>query len=197
MRYAGPNVLGGLATRQWLRLLARERFRVSPLCFPRALAVSMYAPLTSLVGQYEFRRYRREIEQVEVLPPLFILGHWRQGTTHLHNLMCLDQRFAYPTTFQCCFPHTFLTTEAKASRMIAPFFPPRRPMDNVEWNLQSPQEDEFALLLTTLCSPYLAWMFPKRAEYYRQYLTLRGSSPHEISRWRDALRYFLQQLTWK
>jgi omega-hydroxy-beta-dihydromenaquinone-9 sulfotransferase len=197
MRFAGPNVLGGLATGNWLRLLARERLRVSPLCLPRAIAVSMYTPLTSVVGHYEARRYRREVEQAEILPPVFILGHWRQGTTHLHNLMCLDARFAYPTTFQCCFPHTFLTSEVTASRLIAPLFPPRRPMDNVEWNLQSPQEDEFALLLTTLCSPYLAWAFPRRYQHYRQYLTLRSSCREDVARWRSALLNFLKKLSWK
>lgn len=31
--------------------------------------------------------------------PLFILGHPRTGTTHLHNLLSLDPAFAHATTF--------------------------------------------------------------------------------------------------
>jgi hypothetical protein len=30
---------------------------------------------------------------------VFILGHYRSGTTHLHNLLALDPRFAAPTFF--------------------------------------------------------------------------------------------------
>src|SRR5687768_13176904 len=81
MQFAGPNVLGGLRTGDWLRLLVQQRFRVSLSCIPRAIAVSMYCPTNSLVGHYESWRYRREVEQIEVQPPVFILGHWRQGTT--------------------------------------------------------------------------------------------------------------------
>lgn len=31
--------------------------------------------------------------------PVFILGHPRTGTTHLHNLLSRDPAFAYATTF--------------------------------------------------------------------------------------------------
>ena len=48
--------------------------------------------------------------------PLFILGHYRSGTTHLHNLLALDPQFAAPTFFQALNPHTFLSTE----RFVAP-----------------------------------------------------------------------------
>ena len=35
--------------------------------------------------------------------PLFVIGHWRSGTTLLHELLTLDARFARPNTFQCRF----------------------------------------------------------------------------------------------
>lgn len=31
--------------------------------------------------------------------PVFVLGHPRTGTTHLHNLLSCDPRFAFATTF--------------------------------------------------------------------------------------------------
>ncbi len=27
--------------------------------------------------------------------PVFVLGHWRSGTTYLHNLLCCDHSLAY------------------------------------------------------------------------------------------------------
>jgi hypothetical protein len=46
------------------------------------------------------------------LPPLFVLGHPRTGTTLLHSLMSLDSdRFANCSTFCAGFPHAFLSFE--------------------------------------------------------------------------------------
>ena len=51
------------------------------------------------------------------MTPLFILGHYRSGTTHLHNLLALEPQFSAPNFFQALNPHTFLSTEP----WVAPF----------------------------------------------------------------------------
>ena len=33
-------------------------------------------------------------------PPVFIVGHWRSGTTLLHELMSLDPRMAFPNNYE-------------------------------------------------------------------------------------------------
>src|SRR5688572_19378549 len=43
--------------------------------------------------------------------PVFIIGHWRSGTTFLHQLMITDKRFGYVNFYQALFPGTFLLTE--------------------------------------------------------------------------------------
>ena len=59
------------------------------------------------------RRWHAAIEATPCRPPLFVLGHWRSGTTHLHNLLAQDiDQFAYANTYQVINPHTFLATEA-------------------------------------------------------------------------------------
>ena len=62
----------------------------------------------------------RAVEATPVEPPLFILGHWRHGTTHLHNLLAQDPQFAYPTLYQTLYPRTFLTTERLVPRLGRP-----------------------------------------------------------------------------
>jgi hypothetical protein len=146
---------------------------------------------------YEKRRYSPLLDAVRIEPPLFILGHWRSGTTHLHQLLAQDRRFAFPNGYQTTFPHTFLTTEAMDSRWLSFFVPKRRPMDNVEWSLASPQEDEFALCASSLKSPCLAWVFPRRRDHFGRYLTFRSASENEIAEWRAAFELFLKKLTWK
>ena len=94
--------------------------------------------------------------------------------------MTVDEQFAFVNMYQSLFPHTFLSTEAVASRLMDRFVPKRRPMDNVEWNMQSPQEEEFALCVASCESPYMGWMFPQRQEHYEKYLTLRDVSEGEL-----------------
>lgn len=195
LRHLGPGVLGGVTLRNWLGLLRDNRFALSPRYLLRVLAVSHQSVWNSALGWLEDRRYGSRVG--DVAPPLFVLGHWRSGTTHLHNLLAADGRFAFPNNYQAYFPHTFLTTEAVSSRLIGPFLPRRRPMDNIEWDMRSPQEDEFALAAMTGLSPCLGWAFPRGRDHYDRYLTFRGVPEREVARWRTALVWFLRKLTWK
>src|SRR5262245_41653279 len=43
---------------------------------------------------------------------IFILGFWRSGTTLLHELLCKDERFSFPTTYACLNPHHFILTQS-------------------------------------------------------------------------------------
>lgn len=197
LRRFGTGLLGGVALGDWMKLLLEIRFRVAPSCLFRAGAISASCMQTSMFRRIENLRFGSKVRHIAVPPPIFVLGHWRSGTTHLHNLLTVDDRFAFPNNYQVNFPHTFLTTEAINSKMISPFLPRQRPMDNVEWNMQSPQEDEFALCITTFKSACMGWIVPERREYYDRYLTFRDVPEHEIGAWRDALMHFLKKLTYK
>jgi len=117
----------------------------------------------TLLAAWEKWFYGRKVRNTRVDPPLFILGIWRSGTTHLHNLLAQDDRFACPTTYQVSFPHTFLTTERINARLLGFFLPKKRPMDNVAFGFAEPQEDEFALCSLTGRAVRRAWAFPHRA----------------------------------
>jgi hypothetical protein len=193
----GPGLFGGITFGTWLRLLREQNFAIDPSCLPRAVAITLQSLKNSAHGFMESRRFGPLLKDVEVSPPLFILGHFRAGTTHLHQLLAQDRRFAFPNMYQTSFPHTFLTTEQRDSPLLSFFLPPQRPMDNVEWTLASPQEDEFALCTATLRSPCLAWVFPRRRERFEKYLTFRRVAQTEIDQWRAAFELFLKKLSWK
>jgi hypothetical protein len=78
-------------------------------------------------------RVKKELAQ----PPLFVLGHWRTGTTLLHELLALDTRHTCPTTYECFAPSHFLITEGAAIKLFGFLLPSRRPMDNmpIGWTL--------------------------------------------------------------
>ena len=145
----------------------------------------------------EMKRFGRAIEGVALHPPIFILGHWRSGTTHLHNLMAQDRRFGFPTTFQTSFPHRFLLTEEREGKLLARFIPRQRPMDAMEMNLALPQEDEFALCPLTLMSPCLGWVFPRERAKFDRFLAFQGVDERAVASWRAGLQFFLKKVQLK
>src|SRR3954447_11011480 len=93
LRTFGPGMLGGITFGDWVRLLRDNQFHVRPRRLARALAITSQSAQNSVLRRIEDSRYREAVRDAKVLPPLFVLGHWRSGTTHLHNLMALDERF--------------------------------------------------------------------------------------------------------
>ncbi|MBV9126496.1 MAG: sulfotransferase [Verrucomicrobia bacterium] len=191
------NYLAGITAGDWLRLWRENG--VDALYWHRALFITAVSLLNSFYRRREERLHHDAIARTEVTaPPLFVIGHWRSGTTHLHNLLAQDTaQFAFANTYQVVNPHTFLCTEEVNTRRFAALVPDKRPMDNVALSFQSPQEDEFAPLLLTFLSPYLGISFPRREDYYERYLTFADASPDEIARWKAGFLWFLKKLTLK
>jgi omega-hydroxy-beta-dihydromenaquinone-9 sulfotransferase len=186
--------LCGMTLGESARLLRKHRFAVSPEYWPRVAFMAGTGVLNSVIDRYETRVYGPEVARAHIKPPLFVLGHWRSGTTYLHNLLALDSQFAYPNVYQVLNFHTFLSTE-RYSKLL--FISPRtRMMDNMDLNAGVPFEDEFATC-GTLRSPFLTWVFPHEGEQYDKYFTFRDVPEQEIAEWTAALTLFYKKLTWK
>ena len=145
----------------------------------------------------ESRTYGAAVAEMEVKRPLFILGHWRSGTTLMHELLARDERFAYPTLLESLRPHTFLSEQDGTGRLLSRLPAQKRPMDNVHLSFASPSEDEWALAQISLRSPVIAWMFPRHAQYYERYLTFRDVPEREVEQWKGAMVTFLKKLTYR
>jgi len=193
------NYLAGITAGDWWRLLQDNNFGVDPVYWHRAAVVSLLSVVNSWHRWTEEREFGAVVEATEIKgAPLFILGHWRSGTTHLHNLMAQDDEgFAYANTYQVVNPHTFLTTEEVNTRRFAWMIPKTRPMDNMALSFESPQEDEFAPLLISLLSSYLGVSFPRREDHYHRYLSFAGVPREEIVEWKRGFEWFLKKLTFK
>lgn len=192
-----PGLLMGITLGGWWKILRENNFAIHPSCLFRASALSAISAVTSVCRLYERARYGRKVEQVTIKPPVFILGHWRSGTTHLHNLLSQDDRFAYPNFWQVLFPHTFLCSEWFVPKMFKPLLPKKRPFDNVALAFDLAAEDEFAICNTSFHSCSMSLVFPQREEHYDKYLTLRDVPKQDLREWKEALETFLKKLTWK
>ncbi len=193
----GPGYFGGITPATWLRVLRDNAFAIDRPYWPRAVAVTAGALPNALFAGWEALAYRRRIANAGVDPPLFILGVWRSGTTLLHNLLAQDDRFAYANNYQTAFPGSFLTTESTCARLIGFFLPDRRPQDGVAIGVGEPQEEDFAFCSLTGRSICMEWVFPRAADHYHRYLTLREATAAEVAEWKSTLAEFVRKLSFK
>lgn len=189
--------LQGTTFRRWLALLAAERPRIDPEYVPRTAITLASSLVSSVQARLEERQYGDRLETVEVREPVFILGHYRSGTTHLQNLLAVDPRLTFPNYYQVSFPSTFLLTEPTGAALGRLLAPRKRPYDDVAIALEAPAEDEVALCAETFLSPHMCWHFPDRSERYRGYLTIHDAAPSERVRWKRSLRRLAAKLSLK
>ena len=191
------NYMAGVTFGVWLKALAENKFQISPAYAHRAAFITLACLSNSVAALADSLIYGKAIRNVELnSPPVFILGHWRSGTTLLHDLLAQDtQRFNFANTYQVVNPLTFLTTENLMTRALPWLLPPKRPMDNMKLKFESPQEDEFAPLLMTLKSVYLGISFPNNEEHYEQFLSFRDAARSDVEAWQNAMLQFCQKLS--
>lgn len=195
VRATAPLWLAGCSLVPWARLLLRHRRGIKLKCLPAMAIAAVLSAISTGLGLLQDLFYHRRISRTPIPAPIFIIGHWRTGTTLLHNLLSLDPRHASPNGYECAFPTHFVLTERWLLRFFdwLPEF--RRPMDNMKVRFRSPQEDEFALLLLGEPTPYWHFAFPNRSK--SDSAGELGPLPsHARESLKQALWRFVQQLTW-
>jgi hypothetical protein len=130
-------------------------------------------------------------------PPVIIVGHWRSGTTYLHNLMGRDSRFCFPTMLDAARPYDFFPgpSEFLSRKIILWNLPPTRPMDDVPLSPDLPQEEEIALAAMGAPSFFNCFYFPRRiAELFRREVLFEGLEQQDLLKWRRDFVYYLAKI---
>lgn len=182
----------------WIRLLIRNRFAVRPGKLPEIALITIVSAFNSCLRWLVSIFYGRAAREID-LPddPVFVIGHWRTGTTMLHELLALDPRNRCPSTYECLSPNHFLLSESFVRRFAWWILPRTRPFDNMRMSFDRPQEDEAALCLRGQPSPFLSVAFPGRPPQDDRYATLDNLSASELALWKSRLSRFLRLLLLK
>jgi omega-hydroxy-beta-dihydromenaquinone-9 sulfotransferase len=191
------SIWHGSSFGNWIKLLASGP-PIHWTRFHKIASITALSLVNSCSNLCESVIYGRKIAQQKIEhPPIFILGHWRSGTTLLHNLMTLDHQFTFPNLYEVMFPANFLLTEKVVTSLTSWLIPKTRPMDNVEAGFHLPQEDEVGLVLLSGLSPYLMLAHPNDRSKYERFFELTDVSKDELTRWKERFLYFLKKLTIK
>lgn len=154
--------------------------------------------LLSLLKPIQDRRYDKRLKDLPInMEPVFILGHWRSGTTFVHNVLAHDKHFGYTTTYQTVFPHMMMWGQPMFKKTMAWLMPDKRPTDNMELNVDLPQEEEFALSNMMPYSYYNFWFLPKNMlEYCDRFLTMKTATPEERKVFKDTFLKLIKISLW-
>lgn len=195
VQHFGPACLAGITCTDWIALLVENGFRISPGYLGKTAFLSVSSLASTVCRLFEEAIYAKRLAEHRSTDPVFILGSWRSGTTYLHNVLSLDDRFVSPNLYQTMYPHTFLTSESWFRPLLDLFIPKTRFMDNMDMGLREPAEDEMALAILSLRSNMLSWTFPRNAARYDRFLDFRDATDKDRQIWKHHLDRFVRKVT--
>jgi omega-hydroxy-beta-dihydromenaquinone-9 sulfotransferase len=182
----------------WIKVLVLNKFQVGFKYIPRALLVTVVTLVLSPFVIIEKILFNGKIKKAKIVSPVFIIGHMRSGTTFLHLLLSQDNRFAFPTTSETIFPWIFFTLDKLIRSFTKYVLPEKRPMDNMDFKEENPQEEEFAIANLCPYSPNIGAYFPKNLEkFYRNYSLFENVDEKIINKWKSTYSYYLKKITLK
>jgi hypothetical protein len=192
------HLLAGANPASFARILSRHG-APSPRSYIQVAIICASAVLRWPGCAIEALRVARRVEAASFdPPPVFIVGHWRSGTTLLHNLMSRDPAFCFPTVVDVLRPYDFYPNplDFVTRSVVLRFLPRTRPMDDVRLDPELPQEEELALATMGAPSFFNCIYFPKRmTSVFAEDVLFAGADDKSLGVWREALRYYLAKLS--
>ncbi len=156
----------------------------------------------SVLGRWPFSTAERLLiegrlpKPAEMAPPVFILGHWRSGTTHLYNIMTKSGAWGYVPPVATGLPWDLFGIARVFNPLLEKALPKHRYIDNIPVTPESPQEDEIAMANMSDLSFYHGIYFPKAFdELVRRGLFFDGCSEDEVGAWKTRFVYLLRKLS--
>jgi hypothetical protein len=167
----------------------------------RPVSTQFWRYVLSALGRWPFTALEqviaaRKIEALDhIKPPVFIVGHWRSGTTHLGNILSKASQFGYVSPIAAGIPWDLLTLGTWFRPLLEHSLPSTRLIDRVKVNPDSPQEDEYGIANMFPISFAHALYFPQKfEEHFTKGVFFDGASEREIEHWKQVHTYYLTKI---
>jgi hypothetical protein len=188
--------LFGVSLKNWLQLLENNG-GIDARYFGRGFFITLSSIGTAPARALFKINYEKKIMETQIQhPPVIIIGHWRSGTTYLHELLSYDSQFCYITLWNTLLPNSFLTLEP-LKPLFAGFLPPERPMDSIKVNIDGPYEEEAGIAVLSQWSFFHCLHFARNAEeQYLKSIHFNDLKPAEINQWKQNYLTFMKAVTY-
>jgi len=190
------TIIQGIRVPPLIKLVLRNGITPMPVYLLRFFVLLEGAVISSVFTMVERLKYHKQLKKVHFpAPPVFIIGHWRTGSTFLHQLLSLDPALTAPNLLQTVIPDHFLTSSKYYASILNKLTPAKRPMDNVALGPFEPQEEEFALIRMGSLSPLEKLLFPAGTKYFLEGYPHYVPTGRQGKIWEKNLLCFYRKLT--
>lgn len=181
----------------WKHILRTYPF-MQPKYIPKLMLLASTGTLTAPFQWNERRHYNKMLREIQPHEePIFIMGFWRTGTTHLHNLLIQDSNYGYISTLHGLMPGAIVSSGNFLRPLMKALFPKIRPMDNVALTPDAPQEEDIAMMNISPHTYYHYVLFPKEIRpLFEKYILMHDISSSEVEEWREDYLYILRTATY-
>lgn len=145
--------------------------------------------------------YDRKIRSHNLIQdPIFILGHWRSGTSHLQSLLCKDPKNVSTTIFNFLFSDNYYLTESwlkKPLNILCSLFKVKYAFQRLPMNFDIPGELDPGLCANCSSHSY-TWghLFPKKFNIWLdKYIIIQNEKC--ASDWINDYDYLIRKLSFK
>jgi len=157
------------------------------------LSAMMRLPIMLIEKGLTLREFRK---MPSIPPPVFIIGHWRSGTTHLCNVMGKAPCYGYVSPIAAGLPWELLTIGRAFKPFLEKSLPSDRLIDKVPVTPESPQEDEFGLANMLHFSFLHGLYFPVNFKRnFNKGAFFDDCSEEEITLWKQRVVYYLKKVS--
>jgi hypothetical protein len=188
--------LFGISTKKWVQLL-KKNGGVDTQYLPRGSFITLASILTAPARKLFKIKYDSKINNTEIKnPPVIIIGHWRSGTTYLHELLSQDPQFCYVSLWHTLLPDSFLILDP-TKEFLSIFLPKQRPMDEIKVDIDGPYEEEAGIAVLSPWSFFHCLHFAKNAEeQYLKSIHFDDLTNKEKNQWKNNYEKFMKTVTY-
>ena len=182
----------------FMKLLSENHFKIAPKRIPRVLYIGAISAVLSVPALAEEVYCKFKVYPFTKLKsPLFILGHWRSGTTYLFELLAEDSQFTYMNPASTYTTNNFLFMRKVIDNFMESGIGDGRPMDNMDYNIESPSEETFALASRNTRSCMNMVVFPKNYTTYYRYAFTKRMTMDERMQWEQDYLHILKKVVYE
>ena len=155
---------------------ALRRSRVSWRRWPQALVLGLSGVAVQPLAWLQSLLYGRALRQLELpFDPVIVIGHWRSGTTYLHQLLAADPQAATARNALTVAPQVALLLKPLIVPLLRRWMTATRPIDAVPWGPMDPQEDEIGLARLSFDTNMAGVAFPQEYPFHFRRCVLRST----------------------
>ena len=188
--------LFGISTKKWMQLLENNG-GIDIGFIKRGLFITLSSIFTTPARMLFKLKYDSKINNSKIkYPPVIIIGHWRTGTTYLHELLSQDPQFCYVSLWNTLLPDSYLILEPTKD-FLSNFLPKKRPMDEIKVDIDSPYEEEAAIAVFSPWSFFHCLHFARNAEeQYLKSIHFDDLTNQEKDQWKKDYLKFMKTVTY-